>query len=428
MAISFDASSSGFTNSGTSVTFSHTCSGTNKILFVGVMVASSTTISSVFYGGLPMTSINRSSGGQQCALYYLLNPPGGSNNVVVTIGSTSYCYCASLSYTGVLQTSQPDANNTNFSAATTSLTTSVTTVADNAWAVLLARNDTDGNTSAGIGSTLRVGGGSGLVQMYDSGSRKSPAGSLSMVVTNVGSYDTSSAMASFSPSSGVIQRDATSSASSASASSLTWSHTCSGSDRILIVTVGMNADTTCTCTYNGVSMTEIGNAQRSAGGVKTFLFYLIAPATGTNNIVATLGTATGVAGGAVSYTGTRQYAQPDSSTATFNDATTSFAVSTTVVASDCWLVGGTRMQDGLAEPTTAGGITLTEAPTTGAGQKTTLSDSNGTVGTGSQSITWGQSAADNISGVVASIAPKDSQNFRRFPPLRPAIFTPGHAR
>lgn len=202
-----------------------------------------------------------------------------------------------------------------------------------------------------------------------------------------------------------IARDATSSTSSASASSLTWAHTCTGSDRILIVTVGMDADTTCTATYNGVSMTEIGNAQRSAGGVKTFLFYLIAPATGSNNIVATLGTSTKVASGAVSYTGAKQSGQPDSFTATFNDGTTSFAVSTTVVASNCWLVGGTRMQDGLAEPTTAGGVTVTESPTTGAGQKTVMSDSNGTVGTGSQSITWGQGVADNISGVVASIAP-----------------------
>lgn len=202
-----------------------------------------------------------------------------------------------------------------------------------------------------------------------------------------------------------IARDASSSATTAGATSLTWAHTCTGTDRILILAIGMNADTTCTATYNGVAMTEIGNAQRSAGGVKTFLFYLINPSTGSNNIVASFGASTGADSGAVSYTGAKQSGQPDSFTATFNDATTSFNVATTVVASNCWLVGGTRMQDGLAEPTTAGGITITESPTTGAGQKTTFSDSNGTVGTGSQSITWGQGGADNISGVVASIAP-----------------------
>lgn len=215
-----------------------------------------------------------------------------------------------------------------------------------------------------------------------------------------------------------IALDATSSTSSASASSLTWAHTITGSQTILIVGVGMDADTTCTVTYNGVSMTEIGNAQRSAGGVKTFLFYLVAPTTGTNNIIATLGTATKVASGATSYTGAAQSGQPDSFTATFNDATTSFTVSTTVVASNCWLVGATRMQDGLAEPTTAGGVTRTEAPTTGAGQKTVLSDSNGTVGTGSQSITWGQGSADNISGVVASIAPYVAPSYTPTPDRR----------
>ena len=210
-----------------------------------------------------------------------------------------------------------------------------------------------------------------------------------------------------------IALDATSFTSSASASSLTWAHTCTGSNRILVVAIGMDADTTCTVTYNGVSMTEIGNAQRSVGGVKTFLFYLIAPTTGTNNIVATLGTSTKVASGATSYTGAKQSGQPDSSTATFDDATLTFIVSTTVIAPDCWLVGGTRMQDGLAEPSGLGTTTRTEDPTTGAGQKTVVSDSNGTVGTGSQSLQWLQGGLDNISGVVASIAPSVSSSANR---------------
>lgn len=199
MAIAFDASSSGFTNSGTSVTFAHTCTGSDRILFVGVMASSARTISSVTYNGVAMTNINRSAGGQPCALYYLIAPATGSNNVVVTIDSTSFCYCAALSYTGAKQSGQPDANNTN-QATTSSLATSVTSVADNCWAVLVARNDTDGNTSAGTGSTIRVGSGSGLIQMYDTNGPKTPAGSISMTVTNVVSYDTTTAMASFSPS------------------------------------------------------------------------------------------------------------------------------------------------------------------------------------------------------------------------------------
>lgn len=167
----------------------------------------------------------------------------------------------------------------------------------------------------------------------------------------------------------------------------------------------MDSDRTCTITYAGVSMTLIGSAQRSAGGVKTFLFYLVAPSTGANDIVATFSSATKVASGAVSYTGAKQTGQPDSFIATFSDATTSFTLTTTVVGSDCWLVGGSRMQAGLAEAITAGGVTVTESPITTAGQKTVMFDSNGVVGTGSQSITIGQNAADNISGVMASIAP-----------------------
>lgn len=196
MAIAFDSSSFGNSNSATSITFSHTCSGLNRILFVGVSTVSARTISSVTYNGIAMTNINRSGGSQVVALYYLIGPATGTNNIVVTIDSTSFIYADSVSYTGVAQSGQPDAQNTSASTNTTR-TTSVTTVADNCWAVLIARGVSDGDTNAGTGSTERVAS-TGYIQMYDSNGPKTPAGSYSMSTTQV-NQEVTHAMASFSP-------------------------------------------------------------------------------------------------------------------------------------------------------------------------------------------------------------------------------------
>lgn len=96
-----------------------------------------------------------------------------------------------------------------------------------------------------------------------------------------------------------------------------WSHTCSGSDRLLIVTVmwndsnGTDADLT-SVTYNSVAMTAVGattRANTSVSGVDRCIrsYYLVAPATGSNTVAVTMnqsGLSFGAA--AVSYTGVNQ--------------------------------------------------------------------------------------------------------------------------
>ena len=76
----------------------------------------------------------------------------------------------------------------------------------------------------------------------------------------------------------------------------TVSHTCTGSDRILFVQAISNddGDTVTGVTYNGVAMTKIGSSVGvpPAGSSSNFLsmWYLIAPATGANNVVVTRST------------------------------------------------------------------------------------------------------------------------------------------
>jgi hypothetical protein len=201
MANAFDASSSDFSNSAQTRSWAHTCTGSDRFLWVGVMTLSSRSVSSVTYNGVSLTSLPRSGGAQPVQLWYLANPASGTNNIEVSIGSpNSFIYSVAASYTGVNASGQPDAQSTANSTGT-SVTTTLTTVADNSWAILVARNEDSGDTDAGTNCTERVAGGA-FMQLYDSGGPITPAGSFSMTVNNGGSHSTMRAMASFSPAGG----------------------------------------------------------------------------------------------------------------------------------------------------------------------------------------------------------------------------------
>src|SRR5580765_3567417 len=78
----------------------------------------------------------------------------------------------------------------------------------------------------------------------------------------------------------------------------TWSHTCTGSDRLLLVTVVWNQPNVSTelvsaVTYNGVAMTSFGSpapvkSSATPGSNRLIqLFYLINPPTGANTVSVT---------------------------------------------------------------------------------------------------------------------------------------------
>lgn len=189
--------------------------------------------------------------------------------------------------------------------------------------------------------------------------------------------------------------------------SATWSHTCSGSDRILLVAAMCPPDsgsyTGNSCTYNGVSMTEINHVSVSNGTSDWHisLWYLIAPATGANNIVFN-GTFT-YAFAAASYTGVNQTNPVDSFAASNSGGSnvTSFAQSTTVVASNCWLVEAFRNMTG---GSTAGTGTFQRQVGGYPNDTIYLYDSNGTVGTGTQTLNTNFSS-NKAGAVILSMSP-----------------------
>ena len=102
-----------------------------------------------------------------------------------------------------------------------------------------------------------------------------------------------------------IAFDVSSKSSGSSISSITWAHTCSGSDRVLIVFVGKLESAISSVTYNDVALTKLWEYDGTANDFTAW--YLIAPATGEHDVVVTFGSSqTNVVVAATSYTGVNQ--------------------------------------------------------------------------------------------------------------------------
>ena len=209
MAIAFDASSQGATNSGvTSLTVSHTCTGSNGILFTYIAYqGTDRTISGATYNGVSMTAVYNNqiiASALTHALFYIVNPATGANNIVVTMsGSTGQRLgMCSASYTGAKQTGVPDAQNVeNSFASVSSRTLSVTTVADNCW--LVGGVMTGVGVSAGSSTTIRTTNPSPMdyeIRIYDSNGPRTPAGSQGLTINVSPSNGLPMIVASFAPS------------------------------------------------------------------------------------------------------------------------------------------------------------------------------------------------------------------------------------
>lgn len=149
--IVFDATASG-NASATSVTYSHTCTGSNLGLMVGVSSVTgpgSTYPTGVTYNGVSMTEIAGTRGAQgntATTLFYLLAPATGAHNVVVTFAASAQIVSHSISWTGVKQSGQPDASNGNHGNAGTDSNVTFTTVASNA--VMFAFTSQESNSQS----------------------------------------------------------------------------------------------------------------------------------------------------------------------------------------------------------------------------------------------------------------------------------------
>ena len=167
-----------------------------------------------------------------------------------------------------------------------------------------------------------------------------------------------------------------------------WSHTFSGTDRFASVQVGSyratgGGDVVTGVTIDGVSCT-LDNKDDVQPNTHYYNFYLVAPSSGTVTIEVSYASTNYVWATCASYTGVDQSSPIDSSGIDSSGANTrnSITSTTTVVASDCWLIGGMFANAGGVSAGT-GTIVRTTSPTDA---RLASVDSNGTVPTGSQSL------------------------------------------
>lgn len=151
-----------------------------------------------------------------------------------------------------------------------------------------------------------------------------------------------------------IALDSTSSGQDAAGSTITIAHTISGSDRVLVLVVSSQDGVgTPSATYDSVAMTLLVT-KNVAGQMASWTFALVAPNTGTHNIVVTKDNLTEYAGMAVSFTGAGGTSATGSNSAGSGNPTITVTTATT---------GAGYVVTGGAKNGSASGATYTGAGT-----------------------------------------------------------------
>jgi hypothetical protein len=160
--VAVDAAASASISSGSSLSWSHTASGTNRLVIVGVSWVFNNTgfpppaITSITYGGTAMILIgSRIQDDHEVAQYQLINPPTGAQTVSVTFASAiSGAVGGSISFTGVNQTTPTG----TFAAANGKSSTPSVTVASAAGEIVIDTIEFDSGATTltvGAGQTQR---------------------------------------------------------------------------------------------------------------------------------------------------------------------------------------------------------------------------------------------------------------------------------
>lgn len=165
----------------TSLTWSHTVSGTDPVLVASGHTSGSVAnpITGITYAGNAMTSVGAvKTTNNLWAVIYQKTGTTGANNIVISSSASISLLAGAVSYTGVDQSNPVDVH-AGATLASTNVVQSLTTTVDNAWLVgAISGNRT---LSAASGSTYRDSCcGYGL---YDTNGPKTPAGTYSVGAT-----------------------------------------------------------------------------------------------------------------------------------------------------------------------------------------------------------------------------------------------------
>ena len=169
-----------------SFSFSHSCSGSDRLLIVSVHCDNGIDVSAVTYAGQSLTLVSQvvhSGGKPRVEVWRLIAPPTGSNNVAVTLsgGNSDKVTVGAITYNGVNQTTPIDGVTSAQGYSTSASVTVVSQVGDlvqDAMAAISA-----GASSIGSGQTQRYSremGGSGASNHFGVASTEPGATSVPM--------------------------------------------------------------------------------------------------------------------------------------------------------------------------------------------------------------------------------------------------------
>lgn len=178
--------------------------------------------------------------------------------------------------------------------------------------------------------------------------------------------------------------------------SLTWSHTASGTDRILIVGISWTGtSTTMSVTHAGNAPTGSLTQSDATTAYHSRIYYWVAPTTGAQNIVATPSATASIYGGSVSFAGVDQSTPCPTETGATGSGFGSVSTSITVANANAWVFSLIGMANATSTLTATRTQAFNEGNTTiarrSAGQYT------GALSTGSNAIAWTISGTTNRS-------------------------------
>lgn len=206
VGIAFDAKTDGSNTTGTSLSWTHTSTGSNLIGYVGIQSDFATdAVTTVTWCGTGMTLVKKDQRGGNSRwsyTYQIVGQASGACTVTINTATSVYIEGGSISYSGANQSGQPDASN-NASGDSASPTVVVTSVSDNDWC--LQHIITGGGTLVTGSQPLRmsINGGVRNSDFYDTNGVVHPAGVTTFNATISGSPTTyATEGVCFSPSTG----------------------------------------------------------------------------------------------------------------------------------------------------------------------------------------------------------------------------------
>ncbi|HMA05515.1 MAG TPA: DUF2341 domain-containing protein, partial [Methanomicrobiales archaeon] len=347
--IAVDSTASGASGNSTStLSISHTTSGSNRLMLVGVSLQDSDTswndytnkvnVSSISYNGKSLSRVGYALNADDARveIWRLIAPDTGTYNVIITLNQSlhnnGYIVGGVMTFTGVDQTTPlgtfaSQALNESVIPVNVTVSSAANELVFGAIANEYGSISSDttggqiGRWSRHVGIGMDAGDGNGLEYTNGAGSTKPGAASVKMNWTLGNWYNHwAAAGVSIKPCSsgctlGTVGVDVISSGQNTTPiSGITLSHATSGSNRLMLVGVTINNDNfegVSTIAYNGTALTYVGYSNNLMSGnddAYTEIWKLVAPDPGTHNVVITFNKTLSryASAGAMTFTGANQ--------------------------------------------------------------------------------------------------------------------------